>query len=49
MIAVVTAAALQLGWAATIAMTAVVAAMAAMSTSGAVPTMLPLLWCSETQ
>jgi hypothetical protein len=27
----------------------VVAAMAAISTSGAVPTMLSLLWCSETQ
>ena len=29
--------------------TAVVAAMAAMRISGAVPTMLSLLWCSETQ
>jgi hypothetical protein len=27
----------------------VVAATAAISTSGALPTMLPLLWCSETQ
>ena len=30
-------------------MRVVVAAMAAISTSGAVPTMLALLWCSETQ
>ena len=30
-------------------MRVVVAATAAMSTSGAVPTMLPLLWCSDTQ
>ncbi len=30
-------------------MRGVVAAIAAISTSGAVPTMLSLLWCSDTQ
>ena len=32
-----------------IRMRRVVAAMAAIRISGAVPTMLPLLWCSDTQ